>query len=808
MRPYLYFRLSAFWLPICLFSCLFSQTPAQDTQQTSSQAVIAINGSESTQIPAIENAEGIAFFEQQIRPLLAEHCYECHSASSKPLQGGLRLDTPGHIRTGGDSGPALVSSKPDESLLIQVVRYKDPNSAMPPKGKLPDAAIAKLEQWVQRGAHMPSESQTAAVQHSVDIEAGRTHWAFLPTQPFDTHYSSRPPNPWEKNRIDHAVFATLEGLQMLPSEPSSKRSILRRLKVGLLGVIPTDEEVAEFESDGSFDAFERIVDRFLASPQYGERWARYWLDLVRYCDTMEEWTETIGPSYPYRDWVIEALNKDLHYDQFIHFQLAADQLPNATASDRAALGFLGLSPSYWKELQLPVEIIKTIVSDEIEERVHTVTSTFLGLNLACARCHDHKYDPLTNLDYYAIAGVLANTKSADVALVDGIDAALVVEAHKSVKSLQTELQKIASSDKEEDKAKADDLKKRIESAQSIAGFGSPLTPGVRDARIEVRKADGAHGSKIVYESDMRDASIEIRGNPNKLGPPVPRRFVSVLARSEAATKAWDSGSGRLDLAHSITSDSKDLVARVIVNRVWRHHFGRGLVETPSDFGRQGERPTHPELLDDLAYRFMEHDWSLKWLHREILLSATYQQARGLALDGDPDQRYYSSFPRRPLDVEAWRDSLLHVTDGLNSSLGGPAAVSANGSSGRRTIYLSVRRRELNDLLRLFDFPDPLTHSPNRIATITPLQQLYVLNSQFIIERSGALIERLERENIPENSARIRKLFQWLYQRDPSDRESSKINAFLEETNSELDPNQKWKLLAHTFLASNEFYFLD
>lgn len=808
MRSPLYFLLSAFWLPICLFHCLFSQTSAQDPQQTLSQAVIASNDSDSAQVTSSDQAAGIAFFEQQIRPLLAEHCYECHSASSKLLQGGLRLDTPSYIRTGGDSGPALVPSKPDESLLIQVVRYKDPNSAMPPKGKMPDAAISKFEQWVQRGAFMPSDSQTAAIQHSVDIEAGRTHWAFLPTQPLTTQHSSRPPHPWERNRIDRAVLSTLEGMQLNPSETSSKRSILRRLKVGLLGVIPTDEEVAEFESDPSLDAYERIVDRFLASPQYGERWARYWLDLVRYCDTMEEWTETIGPSYPYRDWVIEALNKDLPYDQFIHLQLAADQLPNTPASDRAALGFLGLSPSYWKELQLPVDIIKTIVSDEIEERVHTVSSTFLGLNLACARCHDHKYDPLTNLDYYAIAGVLANTKPADVALVDGIDAAQVVEAHKSVKSLQSELQKIASSEKEEDKAKADDLKKKIESAQSIPGFGSPLTPGVRDARLEVRQADGAHGSKIVYESDMRDASIEIRGNPNKLGPPVPRRFVSVLARSETGTKAWESGSGRLDLARSITSDSKDLVARVIVNRVWKYHFGRGLVETPSDFGRQGERPTHPELLDDLAYRFMEHDWSLKWLHREILLSATYQQARGLPQDGDPDQRYYSSFPRRPLDVEAWRDSLLHVTDELSSSLGGPAVASTNGPSGRRTVYLSVRRRELNDLLRLFDFPDPLTHSPSRIPTITPLQQLYVLNSQFIIERSGALIERLQRENISENPARIRKLFQWLYQREPSDRESSKILTFLDQTSSELDPNQKWKLLAQTLLASNEFYFLD
>lgn len=808
MWPSPFFRQSAFWFALGLFTCHVIQSSAQDTEQTLSQATLASNASESAPVPANELADEIEFFEQQIRPLLAEHCFECHSANSKPLQGGLRLDTPTHIRGGGDSGPALLSSKPDESLLIQVVRYKDPNSAMPPKGKLPDASIAKLERWIQRGATMPSESQTATVQHSIDIEAGRNHWAFLPTKPMHSIQSRDLPSLWLRNNIDHAVFAKLEELQLHPSEPSSRRSLLRRLKVGLVGVVPSEEEVSDFESDPSCDAYERWVDRFLASPQYGERWARYWLDLVRYCDTMEEWTETIGPSYPYRDWVIDALNKDLPYDQFIHLQLAADQLPDTPASDRAALGFLGLSPSYWKELQLPVEIIKTIVSDEIEERVHTVSSTFLGLNLACARCHDHKYDPITNLDYYAIAGVLANTKPVDVALEESIDATQVVEAHKSVKALQAELQKIASSEKEEDKAKADDLKKRIESTKSIAGYNSLLTPGVRDSRLEVRQADGAHGSKIVYESDMRDALIEIRGNPNKLGPSVPRRYVSVLERSETENKGWNTGSGRLDLARSITSDSKDLVARVIVNRVWKHHFGRGLVETPSDFGRQGEQPTHPELLDDLAHRFIEHGWSLKWLHREIVLSATYQQARGLPQEGDPDQRYYSSFPRRPLDVEAWRDSLLQVSDGLSSTLGGPATALTNGPMGRRTIYLSVRRRELNDLLRLFDFPDPLTHSPNRVPTVTPLQQLYVLNSQFILERSGALVERLEREQIRDNASRVQKLFQWLYQREPSARESSKVLAFLDDTTSDLESNKKWKLLAQTLLASNEFYFLD
>jgi len=517
---------------------------------------------------------------------------------------------------------------------------------------------------------------------------------------------------------------------------------------------------------------------------------------------MEEWAETIGPSYPYRDWVAQALNQDMPYDRFIHLQLAADQIPDAPAKDRAALGFLGLSPSYWKELQLPVEIIKSIVSDEVEERVHTVTSTFLGLNLACARCHDHKYDPLTNADYYAMAGVLSNTKPTDVALSEGVDAQQVVEARKSVKTLDAELQKLAKSDKEEDKPKVQELQKKIEQAKSIVGYDSLLTPGVKDARLEVRAADGgAHGSKIVFEPELRDAAIEIRGNPNKLGASVPRRFVSVLTQPEAEQK-WNAGSGRYELAQSMTTQSQDLVARVMVNRVWKHHFGRGLVDTPSDFGRQGELPSHPELLDDLCRRFIDQGWSIKWLHREILLSATYRRENRLPSQADPELRYLSAYPRRALDVEAWRDCLLQVTDGLSLSVGGPAQDVNSSTNFRRTIYGHVRRREISDLLRLFDFPDPLTHSPARVPTTTPLQQLFVLNSRFVLERSEALVGRLEREGIIEPEARIKVLYHWLFQRDPTEREFAKLISFVK------DSPDSWQLVAQTLLASNEFYFCN
>ena len=743
-------------------------------------------------------------FEQHIRPLLAEHCYECHSSESKSLQGGLRLDTPNGILLGGDSGPSVVASKPDESLLIQAVRYHDLDSAMPPAGKLSEELIVKLELWVRSGASMPSDEQSAKVQRTIDIEAGRMHWSFVPTKPMSSEsidaVELRSPTVLIENRIDLPIARKLIELDLVASAQADRRSLLRRLKLDLLGLLPSDQEVSSFVSDPAVDAYERRVDEYLASGHYGERWARYWLDLVRYCDTMEDWVETIGPSYPYRDWVVDALNRDLPYDRFVHLQLAADQIPGTPASDRAALGFLGLSPSYWKELRLPVEIIKSIVSDEVEERVHTVSSTFLGLNLACARCHDHKYDPLTHSDYYAIAGVLSNSKSTDVALSEGVDAAEVVRSRKTVKSLDAEFVKLSKSDKEEDKLKAVEIRQKIEQAKSVAGYESLLTPGVEDLRLEVRQADGDHGSRIVYERELKDSAIEIRGNPNKLGASVPRRFVSVLTRPTSEVQGWTQGSGRYELAQSITGQSQDLAARVMVNRIWKHHFGRGLVDTPSDFGRQGQAPTHPELLDDLAYRFIEQGWSIKWLHREILLSAAYQRRHELPKSQDSELRYLSAFPSRALDVEAWRDSLLQVTEGLSYQIGGASQDLGSTTNARRTLYGHVRRREVSDLLRLFDFPDPLTHSPTRIPTITPLQQLYVLNSRFLIERSEALIARLDREGIVDVQERIRSLHRWLYQREPTEREFTRIKEFVQ------DAPDRWQLLAQTLLASNEFYF--
>ena len=786
-------------------------TPAATTPAADAQSVVDGEGVDEV------DAEGIAFFEQRIRPIFAEHCYSCHSSSAKTLQANLLLDSSNSILAGGDSGPSVIPNKPDESLLIESVRYSPNHSAMPPDGKLLDEQIAALEAWVRRGAPVPSSEIASKIRTSIDIEEGRKHWAFQPTKPLPELFFVPPESalsdaatqqlPMSNSRIDVAIKHELKKHELSLSPREQQRGLLRRLKMDLVGVLPSPVEVFEFENDSSPEAFERRIDAYLASPQYGERWARYWLDLVRYCDVMEEWTETLGPTYPYRDWVVSAFNEDMPFDRFIHLQLAADQLPDARPSDRAALGLLGMSPSYWKELQLPVEIIKSIVSDEVEERVHTLSSTFLGLNIACARCHDHKFDPITNLDYYAIAGILANSKPSDVTLAPDLDAAAIVEARKGVKKLEGELQPLLKSEKEEDKAKVAELQQRLDALRATKGFDALLTPGVEDARLEVLPAEGSHGSKIVFEKALRDKAVEIRGNPNKAGETVPRRFISVLSHNNPpAPFGTEQASGRAELARSMTSDSAHLVARVFVNRIWKHHFGRGLVETPSDFGRQGTLPSHPELLDDLAYRFIEQGWSIKWLHREILLSNTYQQQRsfGAGDQRDPDQRLYASFPRRALDVEAWRDSILETTGELNNQIGGPPEDLSKIGRARRTIYGQVRRRELNDLLRLFDFPDPLTHSASRVPTITPLQQLYLLNSPFILERSDALIRRLELESVNDTDQRIEKLYGWLFQRSPTPAEWDKLRGFIQPNN---DP-QAWQLLAQSLLASNTFYFVE
>lgn len=744
------------------------------------------------------------FFEAKVRPVLVQRCWSCHSTNAKKTRGGLNLDHRAGILKGGDSGPAAMPGKPGDSLLIRAVHYEKADLSMPPSGKLPGHEIAALIEWVRRGLPFPSLDKQPMPAGKIEVEQGRRFWSFQPLE------AKSPPavkdHAWVKRPLDAFILAELEKQGLNRSPSASPRTLVRRLYFDLIGLPPTPEEMEAFVNDPAPDAYARLVERLLASPQHGERWARFWLDLARYCDVAEPWAENKGKAFLYRDWVVQALNDDLPFDRFVLLQLAADLLPGAQPGDVAALGFLGLSPSYWKELKLAPDVIKTVVAEEWEERIHTVTSTFLGLTVGCARCHDHKYDPVTTEDYYALAGIFASTRLADRSPLPREQAARVEKAQSEAKALQaqlTSLKDVKTSEAEEQKI---ELKALIEDLrQTTPHFDQPLAPGVEEASLHVLP-DGPHKTKLVYKAaEVQDVAMQVRGNPASPGPVVPRRFLTVL--SPGTPRPFTKGSGRLELAQAIVGDAAPLTARVIVNRVWKHHFGRGLVETPSDFGAQGDRPSHPALLDHLAARFITNGWSLRWLHREIVLSATYQQASVASkkhLAADPDNRFLGRMSRRRLEVEAWRDAMLAVSGSLDRTIGGPAMDLSDASNRRRTLYGTVKRRELNDLLRLFDFPDPTTHSPSRVPTTTALQQLFTLNSPLVDQQAAALAQRVQRDApLTDLDARIHRIYWLLFGRAPTETQLRLGLDFLATETEEL-----WRQYAQVLLGSNEFMFVD
>ncbi len=756
-------------------------------------------------------SEGDIFFERKIRPLLVSHCHKCHSEQAKTLQGGLLLDSPAGVRTGGDSGPAVAPGKPEESLLIKAVGYRDSAVQMPPTGKLSQQELDDLTAWVVMGAPFPDTGTVAVpAARTIDFDEGRRFWSFRPFEPIG------PPRvndtTWCRRRIDRFLLAEMESHGLGPSLDAERRTLIRRATFDLTGLPPTPDEIDSFVAEAHDDAYPRLVERLLASPHYGERWGRFWLDLARYCDVPEQWAQTTAQAWLYRDWIVKAFNDDLPYDQFVVRQLAADLLPNADLVDTPALGFLGLSPTYWKELNLDPVVIKTVVAEEWEERIDAVMSTLLGLTVACARCHDHKFDPVASADYYALAGVFASTRQTSQPLLPPVEARRVIAAHELVRILNERIQKLLAKMPvtEDATQEADELKTQVtEIQQSTLHFDAPQSYIVEDASMSVL-ADGPAATKLEYRSgEPQDVAMQLRGNPAKTGPVVPRRFLTVL--SAGTPTPFRQGSGRLELAQAIVGDAAPLAARVIVNRIWRQHFGRGLVDTPSNFGAQGSLPTHPALLDDLAARFVAAGWSLKWLHREIMLSSAYRQSSGFnaAKDAvDSDNRLLWRMHRRRLEVEAWRDAMLAVTGLLDGRPGGAAQELSSVDNHRRTLYGLVKRRDLDDLLRLYDFPDATVHSPGRVPTTTPLQQLFVLNSDFIAAQAAALFARLKSEGV-DDAERVRRAYQLLFGRPATDGQVQVALEYLATGGD--DPaarEHSWRQYAQVLLGSNEFMFVD
>ncbi len=731
----------------------------------------------------------LQFFESKIRPLLTNNCYKCHSRDADKIKGGLMLDTREAWLHGGNTGPAIVPGKPDESLLIQAVRYTDDELKMPPKGeKLSDAQIADLTEWVRRGAPDP-RTLVAKGSSSSYGGVGRAHWAFQPIQ--------KPALPavsnahWIRTPVDAFVLAKLDANGMTPNAPADKSTLIRRVTFDLTGLPPTEKEIEDFLADPSPDAYARVVDRLLGSPHYGERWARYWLDVARYSDTKGEPPKQPNanndPRFPfawtYRDYVIDSFNADKPYNQFIVEQLAADkllqaQIAKAKAKDKnaplptdesslAALGFLTLGPQFEGRMD-----------DIIGDRIDVTTKAFLGLTVACARCHDHKFDPIPTKDYYSLYGVFANTTVPD---------------EQDLPPLHTKLPRTA--ELLDYIAKSDDLKKKhaqvsadyaaFQQAQRKTKTREPekrkeLQKRDREVDKEIADLDSTHAGAIpranaLYDvRQSRDYPVLLRGETQNKGDIVPRRFLEILSAEPKKRPEWHEGSGRLQLAQSIADPKNPMTARVLVNRIWQQHWGTGIVLTPDDLGNQSSPPSHPELLDYLAATFMENGWSIKALQRVIVLSNTYQQAATTNpkyAETDPDNRLLWRANLRRLDFEEMHDALLTITGELDRTMGGrPVLITSEGFASRRAIYTTIDRRSPPELLTQFDFPSPDVASGRRYTTIVPQQALFLMNSPMVIEASRKLVDRASFAALKTDEERVSSLYLAVYQRPPTKEE--------------------------------------
>jgi mono/diheme cytochrome c family protein len=757
------------------------------------------------------------FFEARIRPVLADNCLECHGAEKH--KGGLRLDIRDAMLAGGDTGPVIKPGKPEESSLIRAVRY-EADVQMPPKKKLKDEEIADLTEWVKRGAFWPEPRLsrkplavttpiTAPTASSEGAAQNRLFWSFQPLA------NPAPPvvedSAWPRSSIDIFILAKLENVGLTPAPLADKATLIRRASFDLIGLPPSPAEIDAFLQDDSADAFATVVDRLLASPHYGERWGRYWLDVARYGeDQAHSFQPRLYPNgYRYRDWVIRAFNRDLLYDRFVLEQIAGDLLVGPDHLDRlAALGFFACGPVYYGDSKK---------HDQYADRIDTLTRGFLGLTVACARCHDHKYDPIPTTDYYALAGVFASTEYVEVPaapkeVIDAYDkaqAGIRAKDREIVAFLKTEAERLKL------KFSADQLR-QVERA-----LPAEAKTKLKALRADLDRLNKVAPPKYAVIHALREAShpsdlpVLIRGNAETPGQKVPRRFLAALGGEQSSFK---SGSGRGELARAIAEHP--LAARVMVNRIWQHHFGRGLVSTASNFGALGERPSHPELLDWLAHRFVSSGRSIKVLHRMIMLSSTYQQSsrfdsRGVSLD--PSNVLLWRMNRRRLDVEAWRDALLAVAGRLESTIGGPPASLDAPANCRRTCYAAISRHDLAWILRLFDYPDPNITSGGRSETTVPLQQLFVLNSDFMLSSAKAVAARLHADlgSSQTDAERIHAVYQLLFGRAVTTRELKLGLAYLrgaapEETAS-LSTEQtqsRWTRYAQVLLAANEFLFID
>lgn len=788
-----------------------------------------------------DGAEDFSFFEAKVRPALKKHCYECHSAETGKAKGGLTLDTKHGTLTGGDTGAAVVPGDPSKSLLLTAIKHDDPDLEMPPKKpKLPEAVIADIETWIKAGAPDPRVNVAkAADRPPVDLEAGRQFWSY-----------KKPVMPkLAAQGIDAFIEAKLKENKLTPAPAAEPVVLLRRLHFDLTGLPPTPQQVKDF----TLEKLEATVDALLASKEFGARWGRHWLDVARYAESNGRESNLAFPqAWRFRDYVIDAVNADVPFDRFITEQVAGDLLPAKDDAERARLwiatGFLAFGAKGLNEQNKA-----QFAADVADEQLDAVTRAVMASSIACARCHDHKTDPFSMEDYYALAGIFKSTRTFYGNWVDSennnhsqlirlpelpgqvIPNKSVPEAR--VKQLKADLLKMD----QEEKERKEFYEKAEREGRDISGdYYKMLTTAIGNywkrggINGELERVDekgralplcmGVKDAERIADSQLYD-----RGELAHPVKAVPRGFPRLI---EFKTKIPQGQSGRLELAQWLTSRDNPLTARVMANRVWHHLLGAGIVRTVDTFGFGGERPSHPELLDYLAIRFMDGGWSVKKLIKEIVMTKTYRRTSfptrsETELENsvyvDPDNRLLSHANKRRLDAEVIRDSMLAVSglldasrrpgslvaelDGQSLSLIGfnnklPADLDG---SHRRSVYMPVIRDQMPDVLEQFDVANPNLVTGDRDVTNVPLQALYLLNGPFVQEQAAALAQRITKEK-PTPQERIRRAFALCFNRAPDPKEQQLAEKFFQTTSA--DAPKLLTAFCQSLLSSAEFRIAD
>ena len=779
--------------------------------------------------------ERIAFFESKVRPLLIGACGGCHSDNGSRIRAGFKIDTRSAMLLGGDSGPAIVPGDPDASLLIEAIRYHDPGLQMPPRGALNPGEISILEQWVAMGAPMPkprvTDRDTAPGTEfrwsDEEIERGRSHWSYTPIE------SSPPPSTsdddWARVELDRFVLAELDARGVKPTGDASRETWFRRVTFDLTGLPPTPKEQSAFLADTRPGAFDRVVDRLLASPAFGERWGRHWLDVARYAESSGKENNVIYPhAWRYRDWVVSAFNQDIPYDHFIAMQIAGDLLPAGSEDEEAAnliaTGYLALGTKSHNTRGRA-----QFIADVVDEQIDATTQGLLATTVACARCHDHKFDPIPQADYYALAGIFASTETrfggvegnqtrhtsllieipAGADLPDGpqlSDASR--EIAERTRRQAEELVRAAEEVRAANRGSRTNRNQLPADIQRIIQRGRQATGRLRVSETLLSRFD-ADGRPTIenfvcmgaVEGDPRDVPLLERGELDQARDLVRRGFPRLLGSGNS--ESIRSGSGRLELAEWITDERHPLTARVWTNRIWQYLFGRGIVPTPNNFGLSGRPPTNQPLLDHLAIQLQESGWSTKSLIRQLALSRSY----GLSSDPRPgeepvqvrdvDVLVDGMMRRRPLEAEAIRDSMLAISGRLDATPPlGSVAATLEGSlrentlnrvmeqnlprfEDHRSIYLPVVRGSIVDDLAIFDFPEPEFVTGERDQTNVATQALYLMNSELVTTQSKAFARRVLGQS-DSFTDRMSLIFRLAYGRDPGSYEYRACRDFLQD----------------------------